>query len=158
MKSINVTALLFIFVIISSCTSLNKLTETSKLITQKVESTDFTITANIARPLRMNQVQLTSGYDLQIKNDSAFAFLPYYGVAHIAPFNPSESAIKFKEPMADYTIKPTKKQDGWEIYFKVKAETTRYNIHISVFKNGSSSFTIGSYDKDAITFYGEIKE
>lgn len=141
----------------SSCTSLKTAPETVKEITRKVESKDFTVVANYANPMRMKSVYLTSEYDLRIKNDSAFAFLPYFGVAHVAPMNPGEGGIKFAEPMTGYTVTPNKKSTGWEIRFRVKSRESVYDINMTIFNNGSTMFTVNSYERDMITFNGEIK-
>ena len=91
-------ALLFLV----SCSSSKTLPATVDKVTQKVQSKDFVITVNYANPLRGQQIYLTSDYDLRIKNDSAFAYLPYYGVAYVAPYGISEGGIKFSEPVNDY--------------------------------------------------------
>jgi len=105
----------------------------------------------------MKQISLTSDYDIRVKNDSAFAFLPYYGVAHVAPMNSSEGGIKFAELMTNYVIQPNKKKDGWVISFKVNAKEYHYQIYMNIFNNGNSTVTVNSYERDAITFYGDVK-
>jgi len=150
-----IVALLLFFM--SSCSTFKTAPETIKEITRKVESKDFTIMVNSAYPMRMKPVNLTSEYDLRIKNDSAFAFLPYFGVAHVAPVDPSEGGIKFAAPMTDYKITPNKRSTGWDIQFRVKSNLSVYDIFMNVFNNGSSTIMIHSYDRDAITFNGEVK-
>lgn len=149
-------SVLVVLLYLSSCSTTKNTIETVQQITQKVEGKDFTIKVNYALPMRMKQIALTSDYDLKIKNDSAFAFLPYYGVAHVAPMNPSESGIKFNEKLTDYNIRQNKKKDGWEISFKVKTRENNYQIYLNIFNTGSSTITINSYERDAITFYGNI--
>lgn len=150
-----ITCLMFFFM--SSCTSLKTASETVNEITRKVESKNFTVVVNYANPMRMKPVFLTSEYDLRIKNDSAFAFLPYFGVAHVAPMNPSEGGIKFAEPMTNYTVSPNKKSNGWDIRFRVKSKESVYDIGMDIFNNGSSTITVNSYERDMITFNGEVK-
>jgi len=142
---------------ISSCSSLKTAPETIKEVTRKVESKDFTVVVNYANPMRMKPIYLTSEYDLRIKNDSAFAFLPYFGVAHVAPMNSNEGGIKFAESMTNFTVMPNKKSTGWDIRFRVKSRESVYNISMSIFNNGSSMITVNSYERDMITFSGEIK-
>ncbi|HEY6914384.1 MAG TPA: DUF4251 domain-containing protein, partial [Paludibacter sp.] len=91
------------------------------------------------------------------KNDSVFAFLPYFGVAHVAPMNPSEGGIKFAEPMINYTVTANKKSTGWDIRFRVKSKESVYDIGMDIFNNGSATITVNSYERDVITFNGEIK-
>lgn len=141
----------------TSCSSLKTSSETISEITRKVEAKDFTVLVNYANPLRMQPVYLTSDYDLRIKNDSVFAYLPYFGVAHTAPFNPSEGGIKFATVMTNYKITPHKKSNGWDITFRVKTTGSVYDIRLDVFNTGSSTITVNSYERDAITFNGELK-
>lgn len=141
----------------TSCSTTKTAPETIAEITQKVESKDFTIQVNYANPFRMRTVNLTSEYDLHIKNDSAFAFLPYYGVAYVAPYNSNEGGIKFAEPMTNCSITPNKKSNGWDIRFKVKTRESVYDLNMNIFNNGSTSLTVRSPERDMITFQGEVK-
>jgi hypothetical protein len=141
----------------TACSSTKTSTETINQITRKVESKDFTVTVHYANPLRMRQVILTSEYDLRIKNDSAFAYLPYFGVAYSAPYGSSEGGIKFAEPMTDYAIASNKKSNGWDIHFKIKSKGDTYEIFMNIFNNGSALFSVTSQKRDMISFGGEIK-
>lgn len=141
---------------LSACASTKTTSETIQQTTQKIENKDFTIKVNYAVPLRMRQIVLTSDYDIRVKNDSAFAYLPYYGVARVAPMNPAEGGIKFEEKMIDYLILPNKKNDGWEISFKVNTRLIQYQVYMNIYNNGSSSVNVNSHERDAISFHGEI--
>ncbi|NDP21760.1 MAG: DUF4251 domain-containing protein [Paludibacter sp.] len=142
---------------IVSCTTAKIPLETINEVTQRIQKKDFTIDVKYANPTKGSQIYLTSEYDLRVKNDSAFAYLPYFGVAYSAPYNSSEGGIKFSEPMYDYVSVPNKKKDGWNIRFKVRSKISEITILLEVFNNGSSSFTVSSYERDAIRFNGEMK-
>lgn len=147
----------FVLVFLTACSSAKTTPETISEITRKVESKDYTVTVHYANPLRMKSVVLTSEYDLRISSDSAFAYLPYFGVAHAAPYDSSEGGIKFAEPMAGYTITPNKKSNGWDIQFKVRSKEYVYDIFMNIFNNGNATFTVSSQQRDMITFSGEVK-
>lgn len=157
MKTYQNLILVLALFMLYACNTTKTTPEIAQQNLQKIENRNFTIRANYANPLRMRQVFLTSEYTLKIKGDSAFAYLPYYGVAHTAPMDPSEGGIKFSELMIDYTSKPTKKSDGREISFKVNTREYNYQINLTVFFNGSSTISVNSYQRDPITFYGEMK-
>ena len=142
---------------LTACSSTKTTSETISAITRKVESKDITVTVHYANPLRMKQIILTSEYDLRLKNDSAFAYLPYFGVAYSAPYGSSEGGIKFAEPMNDYAITPNKKSNGWDIHFKIRSKEDVYEIFMNIFNNGSSLFSVTSQKRDMISFSGEIK-
>ena len=141
----------------TACSSTKTATETIGEVTRKVESKDVTVTVHYANPLRMKQVILTSEYDLRIKNDSAFAYLPYFGVAYSAPYGSSEGGIKFAEPMTDYAIASNKKSNGWDIHFKIRSKEDVYEIFMNIFNNGSALFSVTSQKRDMISFSGEVK-
>jgi hypothetical protein len=141
----------------TACSSTKTATETIGEVTRKIESKDVTVTVHYANPLRMKQVILTSEYDLRIKNDSAFAYLPYFGVAYSAPYGSSEGGIKFAEPMTDYAIASNKKSNGWDIHFKIRSKEDVYEIFMNIFNNGSALFSVTSQKRDMISFSGEIK-
>lgn len=143
--------------ILVSCTSSKTLPEIVEKVARQVEAKDYIIAARYANPLRGRQIYLTSEYDLRVKNDSAFAYLPYFGVAHVAPYNPSDAGIKFAQKMDNYSAVPNKKKNGWEIHFNVTDKEYNYTIHITLFNNGSASFSVNSYQRDVITFLGELK-
>ena len=153
---INATILLLFFMI--SCSISKTTPEKASEITKKIESKNFTINVNYANPLRMKPVFLTSGYSLRIKNDSAFAYLPYYGVAQVAPIDLSEGGIKFETLMSKYQIHSNKKSDGWYIQFNVKQNESEYEVFINVFNNGNAIVSINSYERDVISFNGEVNQ
>lgn len=157
MKTHLMTVILVLLFFMTSCSSSKTTPEIISEMTRKVESRDFTISVNYAYPLRMRPVYLTPGYDLQLKKDSAFAYLPYFGVAHTASYGTTDGGIKFAEPMTDYSINPLKKDMGWSIRFKVKAKESVYNVLVTIFVNGISTISVSSFDRDDITFNGEMK-
>lgn len=150
-------ALWLLLALVVSCSSIKTTPQKIQEVTRQIQSKNYTIAVRYANPMRGAQLYLTTEYDLRIKNDSAFAYLPFFGVAYSAPYGGGEGGIKFAEPMKDYTVLSTKKSDGWEIRFKVKAKENDYDIFISVFNNGSAMITANSFNRDAISFTGELK-
>jgi hypothetical protein len=157
MKTLFNYAAFIVVLILASCSSLRTTPETIREITQKVQAKDFTVVVNYANPMRWKQMYLTSEYDLRIRNDSAFAYLPYFGVAYSAPYGGGEGGIKFAEPMKDYSMMTAKKKGSWDIHFKVRGKEDVYEININIFNNGSATITVNSVNRDAIYFSGEVK-
>lgn len=139
------------------CASSKSATIADPIIEKKIQSKDFVIVVTHANPLRGKQRFLTSSYDLKIRNDSAFAYLPYFGVAHSPRIGLQDSGIKFAQLMRNYTNVPTKKKNGWNIRFDVKDNGYSYRVNLTVFDNGNSSINVQSIDRDAITFYGNVE-
>lgn len=124
-------------------------------ITEKVENRDFTIEVTQANPMRGKNIHLSYGYDLRIKNDSAFAYLPYFGVVRSAPYG-GDGGIKFETEMQNFQI--TQVKDGWNIRFKARDRGNDYDFLLNVFKNGSSTISVNSQYRDPISFYGNVRE
>ena len=149
--------MIMLLAVASSCSSIKATPEAISAITKQVESKNYTIDVNMAKPLRGKVIPLTSSYELSVKSDSAYAYLPYFGVAQWAPYGSTDGGIKFDEPMKDYSIKPNKKSNGWDISFKVDTKDYVYEVSLSIFNNGNTSFTVNSSNRDVISFTGEVK-
>lgn len=146
-----------ILLVCGACSSSKTLPELANKVSAKVDARDYTIGVSMANPMRMRPVYLTSEYELRIKGDSAFAYLPYFGVAHIAPFNASEGGIRFSRPMTDYKADRNVSKGLWDIRFNVAEGQIRYSIYIRLYQNGKATLDVNSYDKDMISFDGEMK-
>lgn len=143
--------------VLGACSSLKTSPDTVSKVSEKVNARDYVISVHMANPMRMNPVYLTSEYDLKIKGDSAFGYLPYFGVAHIAPVNPSEGGIRFSRPMMDYSAEQNVTKGLWNIRFRVAEGQLLYSVFIQLYDNGKATVDVNSYDKDMIRFDGELK-
>lgn len=74
-----------------------------------VEAQNYVFKANYVMPMRGVGRSLTSEYDLTVSKDTIAAFLPYFGRAYTAPYNPTEGGIKFTNTHFTYTSKVGKK-------------------------------------------------
>ena len=157
MKSIRINLALIVLLFVASCSTTKITANKIQEVSTKVESKDFTVDVKYASPTSGQQIYLNYSYDLRIKNDSAFAYLPYYGVAYSAPYG-GEGGIKFNEPMTQYTCVKNKKGDGWDIRFKVRAKENVYDIYLSIFNNASATIIVNSFNRQAITFQGDLKD
>jgi len=96
MKSKFLLFVLFIFISVTSCFSTKKLKDT-RTVKEKIESQRYTFKADYVTPTSagFQSRYLTSEYTLKVTPDTVQAYLPYFGRAYEAPFNPSEGGIKF---------------------------------------------------------------
>lgn len=147
-----------VIIAITSCASVETTDKNTNSIANKVIGKNYTIDVRMAGPMRSKTIPLSYGYELKIKADSAYAYLPYFGVAHSVALGNTDGGIKFDEPIRDYTITSNKKNNGWDISFKVNSRDYDYRINLNIFNNGSTSFTVNSTDRDMISFTGEVKE
>ena len=64
---------------LSAQTKKEKKEQKKEAVRQLIVSEDYKIDVNTAMPMRGRSIPLTSQYSLQIRNDSVFSYLPYYG-------------------------------------------------------------------------------
>ena len=152
---LNIAAVLILSACASSKTSVNE-----RIIEAKgfVEKKDYVISVDYAQPMRGGLVHLNGNYDLTVRNDSAIAYLPYFGEVQSLPLDMSDGGIKFAEPMINYQVTPKKKGGGYDVTFKVNAREYRYDFLLSIFDKGASSIIVNSVQRDQITFSGTLKE
>ena len=102
-------------------------------------------------------VQLTTGYGLNLNQDSLQVDLPYYGRAYTSsyPAN-SDMGIRFASQDFSYLADTTKKS-GWDITIKPKGASVSA-IYLSISSSGYCTVRISSNDRDPISYYGTITE
>ena len=121
-------------------------------VRQLIVSEDYKIDVNTAMPMRGRSIPLTSQYSLQIRNDSVFSYLPYYGRAYSVPYG-GGSGLIFNAPLKEYTMDMDKKgnavikfsarspEDFFEFRAKVQSATGEKWIWTrnKIFKNRRQS-------------------
>ncbi|RCH55871.1 DUF4251 domain-containing protein [Mucilaginibacter hurinus] len=126
-------------------------------VKNKIDSVNYTFTANFVTPLGGSQ-RILQGvyYDLKVTRDTIKAFLPYFGRVYMnPPLNPDDAGVKFTSTNFDY--KTTKRKNGgWliTIQFNDTQKSSRMTLYVS--ENGSATLISTSNYRDAITYYGDI--
>lgn len=126
-----------------------------KEVEEKLKSKNFTFKARQANPMSGSSINLTSEYDLKMKNDSAFAYLPFFGVAYRAEYGSTEGGIKFEEIASEY--KMNLKKDIYTIEFTVKSSKDQYDCVFTISKSGYGTLQISSNNRQQISFYGILE-
>ncbi|RYE36963.1 MAG: DUF4251 domain-containing protein [Sphingobacteriaceae bacterium] len=123
-----------------------------------VNNQNYTFMAQFANPLGWRTINLNYNYSVTISKDSVDSYLPYYGRAYVAPYNPTdpkETGIQFKSKDFDYqTVKS--KRGGWEVTViphDVK-ETRKFIFQIS--DEGYTNLSVTSSNRQSISFNGYI--
>lgn len=124
----------------------------------KIDSGKFTFVANFAMPMRAGRQIFLNGtyYDLKVSKDTVAAWLPYFGqVQMAAPYGSEDGGIKFTSTNFEYKV-TAKKKGGWQVLitFKNNPKASRMTLDIST--NGTATLTSISYNRDTISFYGNI--
>ncbi len=153
--------LVFLALSLSACSTQNQVKSEKdhaliQQVNEKVQAKDFAIEVNAANPMRGKTIFLSSGYDLIIRNDSAIAYLPYYGRAYSVPYG-GDGGIKFQEKMKEYSATPKKNDGEWSVKFKIDVPGYNYMISMDIFSNGKSTINVNSDQRESISFSGEMK-
>jgi len=120
-----------------------------------VDSQNFVFKAQTALPMGRRSVNLNSDYDLRVTKEEVVSYLPYYGRAYSTTPG-SSNGLDFTSKDFEYTMKETKKNDGWDIVVKPKDTQLAREMLLTVFKNGSASLQVTSNDKQNISFSGYV--
>ena len=59
---------------------------TERAVKEAIAAKQYKINVDRMQPMRGGSRNLTTNYTLEIRNDSVFSYLPYFGVAYNAPY------------------------------------------------------------------------
>lgn len=129
-------------------------------VKKMVNNRNYVFIAQFANPLGWKTINLNYDYNVVISKDSIDSYLPYFGRAYVAPYNPtdpSETGIQFKSKKFDYQQSAARK-GIWEITIiphDVK-ETRKFILDIS--DEGYANLSVTSNNRQTISFTGYIIE
>lgn len=135
---------------------IEKQTQLETKVDSMVNSGHYTVQAQSAQPMGWQQVSLSSGYELKIKGDSTFAYLPYYGRVYFASFNSNEGGIRFGNQIKNYKV--NKDRNNTEVSFNVGTQDDVYQVNMSISKSGYASIVINSNNRQSISYYGLLNQ
>lgn len=105
-------------------------------------------------PMRGASKSVSYGYSVEVRNDSIFSYLPYFGRAYQVPYGGGKG-LTFDVPI-DHYQEVKMKNGSRKIDIELRNEEDVYMYHISVFDNGSSSIDVQSRQRDPISYSGEV--
>lgn len=132
--------------------------QTEHAVRKAIDSNHYKINADRMLPMRGNSKTLTSNYSVEIRNDSVFSYLPYFGVAYSIPYGGGKGLI-FNAPLSEYNVEYHKKGKV-KVNFKVRNDEDSYTYNMTIYPNGSTSIQVQSVNRQPISFQGnmELKE
>lgn len=121
-----------------------------------IDSHYYLFNAQTASPIGGRLRNITSNYDLVVKQDSVISFLPYFGRAFTADYNATRSPLDFTSTSFDYSVTPGKK-DGWTVTIKPKDNKSVQTMYLTVSSEGYATLQVTSNDRTAISFNGVLQ-
>lgn len=132
--------------------------ERQNYVQAAVGSREFKVDVIRVHPITGPSVQLTSSYSLQVKGDSLYSHLPYYGRAYSVPYG-GGSGLNFDGKLTDYQISRGKR--GLTVVsFVAVSPDDRLEYTLEIFPDGNTTVNVQPQNRQGIFFDGrmEMKE
>ena len=126
------------------------------LLKEQIESGNYKIDATMAYPRRGRSVSLTSSYSLEVKNDSVFSYLPFYGRAYTIPYGGGDG-LRFEAPITDYEVSYDKKGTA-KVLFSAKTNEDLFKFTLDIYPGGSSNINVVMQQREPISFRGNLEQ
>lgn len=126
----------------------------AKTVQELIQSKEYKINVETAIPMSGKLVQLTSPYSVEIKNDSIYSYLPYYGRAYSIPYG-GGSGLIFQTSIGNYSEHLNKKGKHL-IQFSAETTEDSFNFTLTIFSNGSATVNVNMRNRQPITFHGDL--
>ena len=123
-------------------------------VREAVDAKAYKINVDRVMPMKGGSKHLTSDYSLEIRNDSVYSYLPYFGVAYNVPYGGGKG-LNFSAPLSEYTSAYNKKGNA-KITLEVRNEEDNYLYNITIYPNGSSNIQVTPTNRQSISFSGEM--
>ena len=132
----------------------DKKEEIAQQVRKAIDSNHYKLEIDRMIPMSGPSKDLTSEYSIEIKNDSVFSRLPYFGRAYNIPYGGGNGLI-FNAPLNEY-IAQYHKKGKVEIKFVTRSEEDKFTFHITIFPNASASVNVNSTNRQPISYYGKL--
>lgn len=169
MKTIFTIGILSTVLLMSASCSSTKVYQDASKTKALTESGNFTFVAEKANPINVDVVNILSqypsgaanilnlngNYTLTITPETITANLPYFGRMFSASLNPNDNGFNFtsKNFTIDESKSTTKKQ---VLIINLNDINTAQQMYLEIFPGGSTTLSINSKDRQAISYLGYI--
>ena len=128
--------------------------EQAKAVKTALQERNYQIAVNRMYPSRGASKIVSSGYTVEVRNDSLISYLPYFGRAYDVPYG-GGNGLNFSAPIRNYKESQTK-SDLRHIEIDVKNDEDTYLYTLDIFDNGSADINVRSRQREPISFSGEM--
>ena len=139
---------------LSAQTREEKEAERKAFVEKRIADRHFKIDVSMAYPMSGNSIPLTSPYSLELKQDSADVFLPYFGRAYSVPYGGGDGLV-FEAEISEYSCTDGKKGQKL-LVFGAKTDEDSFTFHLTVFPDGTASLSVTSINRQSISYSGEV--
>lgn len=139
---------------VSAQSKKEKKEEIAEKVKKAIDSSNYKIQADQMNPMGGRTRTITPDYSVEIRNDSVFSYLPYFGRAYTLPYGGGNGLI-FNAPLIEYKAEYHKKGKA-EIEFTTRSEEDRFTYRITIFSNGSASISVNSTNRQPISYQGRL--
>lgn len=123
-------------------------------VVDAIEARKYTIAVDWMKPLGGMPRHVSSSYELKVDGDDVDSYLPYMGEAYRLPYGGGKG-LNFKGKINDYKMSKST-SNRLVIEFNVTNDEDTYHYRIDMFTNGKAIIDVIAYDRDAISFDGEM--
>lgn len=123
-------------------------------VVDAIEARKYTIAVDWMKPLGGMPRHVSSSYELKVDGDNVDSYLPYIGEAYRLPYGGGKG-LNFKGKINDYKMSKST-SNRLVIEFNVTNDEDTYHYRIDMFTNGKAIIDVIAYDRDAISFDGEM--
>ena len=129
--------------------------EMARNVTKALNERNYKISILRMNPMRGSSRSVSYGYSVEVRNDTLFSYLPYFGRAYNVPYGGGKG-LNFSHPIENYQ-EYQKKNGQRHIEIGLTNEEDTYLYTIEVFDNGNSSVEVLSRQRERI-FYTGMRE
>jgi hypothetical protein len=146
---------LMLIITVVSCSVAKKPVIGKKTLQQKIESKDFTFFVDRCLPTGLETSTYNSDVILKIKNETAYANLPFHGLLSVNPQQMTEGPINFNGPMKEFSMNYDSIK-GWNLFFNVDGDPYSYQVTMEISTKGKAIVKVKSTKRSTMTFFGDI--
>lgn len=131
-----------------------QMAQLSANVTNALNNRDYKIAIDRMHPMRGSSRPVSFGYSVEVRNDTLFSYLPYFGRAYNVPYGGGKG-LNFTAPIASY--QEFMKRNGLRhIEIGVTNDEDTYFYTIEVFDYGNSSVDVRARQRERITYSGNV--
>ena len=129
--------------------------EMARNVTKALNERNYKISVLRMNPMRGSSRSVSYGYSVEVRNDTLFSYLPYFGRAYNVPHGGGKG-LNFSHPIENYQ-EYQKKNGQRHIEIGLTNEEDTYLYTIEVFDNGNSSVEVWSRQRERIFYTGMME-